>query len=56
MYAAVSDVAVTTGKGPGGLTALRIADGKQVWHTPPPKPVCSWGARSCTGPSHRPCP
>ena len=48
MYAAVSDVIVTTGAGPGGLTALRIADGKQVWRAAPPKPVCSWGARGCT--------
>ena len=48
MYAAVSDIVVTTGNGPGGLTALRIADGKQVWRAPPPKPVCSWGARGCT--------
>jgi polyvinyl alcohol dehydrogenase (cytochrome) len=47
-YAAVSDVTVTTGDGPGGLTALRIADGKRVWRAPPPKPVCSWGARGCT--------
>ncbi len=49
MYVAVSDVSVTTGKGPGGLTALRIDTGKQVWQTPAPKPVCAWGERSCTG-------
>jgi polyvinyl alcohol dehydrogenase (cytochrome) len=48
MYAAVSDVVVETGNGPGGLTALRIADGKVVWRAPPPKPVCSWGTRGCT--------
>ena len=48
LYAAVSDVVVTTGDGPGGLTALRIADGKRVWRAPPPKPVCSWGKRGCT--------
>jgi polyvinyl alcohol dehydrogenase (cytochrome) len=48
LYAAVSDVTVTTGNGPGGLTALRIADGKRVWRAPPPKPVCSWGTRGCT--------
>ena len=48
MYAAVSDVVITSGKGPGGLTALRIADGRQMWRAAPPKPVCSWGTRSCT--------
>ncbi len=47
MYVAVSDVTAATGK-PGGLTALRIEDGKQVWRTPPPRPVCGWGTRSCS--------
>jgi polyvinyl alcohol dehydrogenase (cytochrome) len=46
MYAAISDAAVANGK-PGGLTALRIDDGKQLWHTEPPSPVCAWGARNC---------
>jgi polyvinyl alcohol dehydrogenase (cytochrome) len=49
LYVAISDVLVTDGKGPGGLTALRVDTGKQVWHTPAPKPVCAWGPRSCTG-------
>jgi polyvinyl alcohol dehydrogenase (cytochrome) len=47
MYVAVSDFAAPTGK-PGGITALRIADGKPMWRTPPPPPVCSWGTRSCS--------
>jgi polyvinyl alcohol dehydrogenase (cytochrome) len=47
MYVPVSDFAATTGK-PGGIAALRIVDGKQVWRTDPPPPVCSWGTRSCT--------
>jgi polyvinyl alcohol dehydrogenase (cytochrome) len=46
LYIAVSDAAATTAK-PGGLIALRIADGKQVWRTDPPAPVCSWGTRNC---------
>ncbi len=46
LYLAVSDAAAATGK-PGGLVALRIADGKQVWRADPPAPVCSWGARNC---------
>jgi polyvinyl alcohol dehydrogenase (cytochrome) len=49
MYVAVSDQPVTTGKGPGGLTALRIDTGREAWHAPAPAPVCSWGSRSCTG-------
>ena len=44
MYAAVSDAATAR---PGGLVALRIADGKQVWQANPPPPVCSWGSRNC---------
>jgi polyvinyl alcohol dehydrogenase (cytochrome) len=46
MYVAVSDAAAPTAK-PGGLIALRIADGKQMWRAEPRPPVCSWGARSC---------
>ncbi len=46
MYAAVSDAAATNAK-PGGLVALRISDGKQVWRAEPPNPVCSWGPRNC---------
>jgi polyvinyl alcohol dehydrogenase (cytochrome) len=48
MYAAVSDAAAKGAK-PGGLVALRIDDGKQVWRAEPPAPVCSWGTRNCTG-------
>jgi len=44
MYAAVSDAATAK---PGGLVALRIADGKEVWHVDPPAPKCSWGPRNC---------
>lgn len=44
MYAAVSDAPTAR---PGGLVALRIADGKQVWQANPPPPVCSWGPRNC---------
>lgn len=46
LYVAVSDAAASTAK-PGGLIALRIADGKQVWRADPPAPVCSWGTRNC---------
>ena len=46
LYLAVSDAAATTAK-PGGLIALRIADGKRMWRAEPPAPVCSWGTRNC---------
>jgi polyvinyl alcohol dehydrogenase (cytochrome) len=46
LYVAVSDAAAKTAK-PGGLIALRIEDGKQVWRADPPPPVCSWGIRNC---------
>jgi polyvinyl alcohol dehydrogenase (cytochrome) len=46
-YVAVSDAAAKGAK-PGGLVALRIDDGKQVWRAEPPAPACSWGARNCT--------
>ncbi len=48
MYAAVSDLTAISALGPGGITAVRIADGKQVWAVRPPKPVCSWGTRGCS--------
>jgi polyvinyl alcohol dehydrogenase (cytochrome) len=46
MYTAVSDAAAVNTK-PGGLIALRISDGKQIWRADPPGPVCSWGTRNC---------
>jgi polyvinyl alcohol dehydrogenase (cytochrome) len=47
LYVAVSDAVAKTAK-PGGLVALRIEDGKQVWRAEPPAPACSWGTRNCT--------
>jgi polyvinyl alcohol dehydrogenase (cytochrome) len=46
IYVAVSDLFRPQ---PGGLSALGIADGKRVWSTPAPVPVCSWGTRGCSG-------
>jgi polyvinyl alcohol dehydrogenase (cytochrome) len=48
VYAAVSDLAAGLGNPPGGITALRISDGRQMWRTAPPKAVCSWGTRGCS--------
>ncbi len=44
VYAPVSDAAAAQ---PGGLVALRLLDGKQLWRAAPPAPVCSWGPRNC---------
>jgi polyvinyl alcohol dehydrogenase (cytochrome) len=46
VYAPVSDAAATNGP-PGGLVALRLSDGKQLWRAAPSPPRCSWGARGC---------
>jgi polyvinyl alcohol dehydrogenase (cytochrome) len=40
IYIAHSDV--------GGLTALKIASGESVWHTPAPAAKCSWGESMCS--------
>ncbi|HTJ64804.1 MAG TPA: PQQ-binding-like beta-propeller repeat protein [Alphaproteobacteria bacterium] len=32
----------------GGIRALDVATGKELWHTPAPDPVCSWGKDSCS--------
>lgn len=47
VYVAISDVIPKAGKQPGGITALKIATGEEVWHTPAPKPVCTWGRKGC---------
>lgn len=46
LYAPVSDAAATQGP-PGGLVALRLSDGKQLWRAAPLPPRCSWGTRGC---------
>jgi polyvinyl alcohol dehydrogenase (cytochrome) len=48
IYAAISDLARNPDQVPGGLTALNLADGKRVWQTPAPAPVCSWGPMRCS--------
>jgi polyvinyl alcohol dehydrogenase (cytochrome) len=32
----------------GGIRALDIATGAELWRTPAPDPVCSWGKESCS--------
>ena len=46
LYAPVSDAAATQSP-PGGLVALRLLDGKQLWRAAPPAAACSWGPRNC---------
>ena len=46
LYAPVSDAAAAQGR-PGGLVALRLADGRQLWRAAPPPAVCSWGPNNC---------
>ena len=46
VYAAISDV-VPQGKRNPGLAALNLVTGKQLWHVPTPKAVCSWGNEKC---------
>jgi polyvinyl alcohol dehydrogenase (cytochrome) len=48
VYVAISDVLPKKGKLPGGISAFKIETGERVWHTPAPKPVCSWGNRGCS--------
>jgi polyvinyl alcohol dehydrogenase (cytochrome) len=47
MYVPVSDVLAPPAEA-GGLFALKLATGEQVWHTPAPKLECTAG-RGCTG-------
>ena len=51
VYVAVSDV-IAQGTGPseqpGGLHALKIADGERLWHTPAPALTCK-GGPGCSG-------
>jgi polyvinyl alcohol dehydrogenase (cytochrome) len=46
VYAPSSDIYMTTPDKAGGLTALDIATGKQLWHAAP-APVCAWGRENC---------
>jgi polyvinyl alcohol dehydrogenase (cytochrome) len=46
-YVPVSDVLAPPDQA-GGLFALKLATGEQVWHTPAPKLECT-GGRGCTG-------
>jgi polyvinyl alcohol dehydrogenase (cytochrome) len=48
VYVALSDVDLQDMNAGGGLTALRLADGARLWHTPAPDPVCAPGLPYCS--------
>jgi polyvinyl alcohol dehydrogenase (cytochrome) len=47
-YAAVSDLFTRGGK-PGGLHAVKLATGEELWNTPAPELDCKAGAKGCNG-------
>jgi polyvinyl alcohol dehydrogenase (cytochrome) len=47
VYVAISDLKWGDPMTGGGLTALQIGTGEQVWHVPAPKPACL-GERGCS--------
>jgi len=48
-YVAVSDLFVRGGGKPGGLHALKLDSGQELWNTPAPELPCTPGAKGCTG-------
>jgi polyvinyl alcohol dehydrogenase (cytochrome) len=46
VYAPSSDIYVAAPDQAGGITALALDTGKQLWHVTP-KPVCDWGPVNC---------
>jgi polyvinyl alcohol dehydrogenase (cytochrome) len=51
VYAAVSDMAEPDDVGRPGITALRLANGSQIWHVQTPKIACSWHGTCSRGQS-----
>jgi polyvinyl alcohol dehydrogenase (cytochrome) len=47
VYVAVSDLLVRGDNRPGGLHAVRLADGEKIWSTPPPELHCTAGTKGC---------
>jgi polyvinyl alcohol dehydrogenase (cytochrome) len=45
VYVPVADVSGPERK--PGISALKIANGEQLWHVPAPAPTCSWGSNRC---------
>jgi polyvinyl alcohol dehydrogenase (cytochrome) len=49
VYVSVADRDSKPPFAPGRLTALRLSDGKRLWHALAPEPRCSWGTHDCSG-------
>jgi polyvinyl alcohol dehydrogenase (cytochrome) len=47
VYVAVSDLLVRGDNRPGGLHAVRLADGEKIWSTPGPELHCTAGTKGC---------
>ncbi len=47
-YVAVSDLFTRGGK-PGGLHAVKLASGEELWNTPAPELTCKPGQKGCNG-------
>ncbi|HLG89300.1 MAG TPA: PQQ-binding-like beta-propeller repeat protein [Alphaproteobacteria bacterium] len=47
-YVSVADRDAKPPFAPGGLSALALGDGKQLWHAAPPAPICAWGKNDCS--------
>ena len=48
LYVSVADRDAKPPFSPGGLTALRLSDGKRLWQARAPAPRCSWGPQDCS--------
>ncbi len=47
-YFTVADRDASAPFTPGGTTALRLRDGKTLWHAQPLQPRCYWGSKDCS--------
>ncbi|MFN0124875.1 MAG: PQQ-binding-like beta-propeller repeat protein [Blastocatellia bacterium] len=47
VYVPMADVGGAPDKRQPGLSALKIATGEKLWHTPAPPAKCAWGATRC---------
>jgi polyvinyl alcohol dehydrogenase (cytochrome) len=47
VYVALADANAKPPNPEGGVTAIDVATGSIVWHTPAPSPICNWGTVNC---------
>ncbi|MBS0578551.1 MAG: PQQ-binding-like beta-propeller repeat protein [Proteobacteria bacterium] len=48
VYVSVADRTARSPYSPGGLSAINLSDGRRLWRSKPPPPICSWGAADCS--------